>query len=77
MLIHNIKGLLLLVMNNNIQTNQKNQQKVKHSTESQLTLPEWLHNIKIRFYKNKFPRQNEIVMAHIKRIDDGRILYGT
>jgi translation initiation factor 2 alpha subunit (eIF-2alpha) len=57
-------------MNNNIQTNQKNQQKVKHSTESQLTLPEWLHNIKIRFYKNKFPRQNEIVMAHIKRIDD-------
>ena len=44
--------------------------KSKKSKDQQFDLPEWMHNIKIRFYKNRFPRQNDIVMAHIKSVDD-------
>jgi translation initiation factor 2 alpha subunit (eIF-2alpha) len=32
-------------------------------------LPEWIHKIKLRFYENFYPEENEIVIAKIKRND--------
>lgn len=45
--------------------------KGKKDKKNKLKLPEWVHAIKIRFYKDVYPDKGDTVMAKIKTMDKG------